>query len=69
MDNMDLTNLSWLKSELQPTGDFSFFLRRKTFLFFDQLVECSNNYVDDDLQCLCWIIKMQPTSSRSLKVK
>jgi len=32
------------------------------------IVECSNNHIDDDLQCLCWLMKIRPTnnSNRSL---
>ncbi|CAF2686275.1 unnamed protein product [Rotaria sp. Silwood2] len=49
MDNIkddDLTNLSWLKK----------------YFILCRLVECSNSHIDDDLQCLCWIIKIRPTS-------
>ncbi|CAF1004419.1 unnamed protein product [Rotaria sp. Silwood1] len=58
MDNIeydDLTNLSWLKVSHSRE--------------FQTTVECSNNYIDDDLQCLCWIIKMQPISYSSHSLK
>ena len=75
IEDDDLTNLCWLnesnKKELQSTGDIlNLSLKKKTFCF--GLVECSSNSdIDDDLKCLCWIIKMRPTScySQSLKVK
>ncbi|CAF3325347.1 unnamed protein product [Rotaria socialis] len=78
MDNIeddDLTNLAWLREsnskELQTTGDYEIFLFifGEEYLFYSRLVECENNHIDDDLQCLCWIIKMRPTaySSHALK--
>ncbi|UJR21643.1 hypothetical protein I4U23_024720 [Adineta vaga] len=50
-----LTNLSWLKFSNNSESQST--------------VECSNNSIDDELQCLCWIVKMRPNSypSHSLK--
>ncbi len=73
MENIEddyFTNLSWLNSsELSATGDsVNNFL---TNLFCYKLVDCSNNHIDDDLQCLCWLVQIRPTLSsfHSLKVK
>ncbi|CAF1075752.1 unnamed protein product [Rotaria sordida] len=55
IEDVDLTNLSWLKISHNRE--------------FQTTVECSNNYIDDDLQCLCWIIKMRPTSYSSHSLK
>lgn len=83
MENTDedyLTNLSWLKAstdnEEQSTGDrrtsskssFERVLSTISFL----VAECVDHSIDDDLQCLCWVIKIKPTigdrKCRSLKV-
>ncbi|CAF2223449.1 unnamed protein product [Rotaria magnacalcarata] len=78
MDNIeddDLTNLAWLREsnskELQTTGDYEnfLFIFGEEYLFYYRLVECENNHIDDDLQCLCWIIKMRPTSYSSHALK
>ncbi|CAF1109566.1 unnamed protein product [Adineta steineri] len=50
-----LTNLSWLK--VSNSNELQ------------STVKCSNNYIDDDLQCLCWVVKMRPNSYSSHSLK
>ncbi|CAF1165462.1 unnamed protein product [Adineta steineri] len=50
-----LTNLSWLK--VSNSNELQ------------STVKCSNNYIDDDLQCLCWVVKMKPNSYSSHSLK
>ena len=75
-----LTNLSWLKAstdnEEQSTGDrrtsSKSSLERVLSINWYLIAECVDHSIDDDLQCLCWVIKIKPTidgrKSRSLKV-
>ena len=49
-----LTGLSWLKAA-QTNDD------RRAGDDAMSADGCSHNHVDDDLQCLCWVIKIRPT--------